>query len=180
MFVESSMIRRWLDAATDSPSEHHKNGISQLPRAYNVSTNPIPALIILLLGIMMSSHHQSSMTSTTIHKQWGTLLAGFSVMRLLTCIIMYVSPPTTVHPMRPPSELVSSFCLISGGIVFMASTKDIVHWVEVKEIMPMLVFTVAMGLTTLITAWQILVLSIKGWATRRGAIEGTQAEDTLL
>ncbi len=85
--------------------------------------NPLPGLIILLLGLMMSSHHQSSMVSTMVHKQWGTLLVGYSLARAITYIIFYVSPPASVLPSRPPSELISSFCLISGGLVFMASVS---------------------------------------------------------
>src|SRR5690554_3846905 len=83
--------------------------------------NPLPALMVLLLGIMMSSHHQSSMVSTMIHQQWGTLLMGASFARGLTYIIFYLSPPTSFLPSRPPSELVTAFCLMAGGLVFMAS-----------------------------------------------------------
>jgi hypothetical protein len=135
----------------------------------------MPALIILLLGLMMSSHHQSSVVSTAVHKQWGMLLMGFSVMRMLTYIVMYISPPASVYASRPPSELVASFCLISGGIVFMASTKDIVHWMEEENLMGMFTFTVAMGLTAFIMAYEILVLSLKGWAARRELGEMTES-----
>ena len=151
--------------------EHVRNSqdleLRTAPKVYNSSINPIPALIIFLLGIMMTSHHQSSMISTAVHKQWGMLLAGFSVMRMVTYTIMYISPPTSIYPSRPPSELVSSFCLMSGGIVFMASTKDIVLWMEAKNLMAMFLFTITSGLTAFIMAYEILVISLKGWATRR-------------
>ncbi|EXJ68068.1 uncharacterized protein A1O5_08683 [Cladophialophora psammophila CBS 110553] len=169
LLVESKKIRKWLDTTIIESARIHDNapGLPRPSKVYNYSTNPMPALIILLLGLMMSSHHQSSVVSTTVHKQWGMLLVGFSVMRMLTYIVMYISPPDSVYASRPPSELVASFCLISGGIVFMASTKDIVHWMEEANLMGMFIFTVAMGLTAFIMAYEILVLSLKGWVARR-------------
>merc|ERR1712000_360619 len=120
-----------------------------------------------LLGIMMSSHHQDSMTSTTVHKQWGNLLGGFAVARLVTYVIMYISPPSSVYPSRPPTELISAFCLISGGLVFMASTRDIIHFMEGADLMAMFVFTVVMGFTAFIMSYEVFVLCLKGWATRK-------------
>jgi hypothetical protein len=168
MLIESKTIRRWLNTTVGSilTDGQQDLGLRTPPKVYNSSVNPIPALIIFLLGIMMSSHHQSSMISTAVHKQWGMLLAGFSVMRMLTYTMMYISPPTSSYPSRPPTELVSSFCLMSGGIVFMASTKDIVLWMEAEKLMAMFLFTVTSGFTAFIMAYEILVLSIKGWATR--------------
>src|SRR5689334_5200218 len=129
MLVESRKLRTWLNTAVDlmpsrtevHPEEAHE--IREHPKSYTTSLNIMPALIILLLGIMMSSHHQDSMVSTMVHKQWGTLLAGFSLCRGLTYLLSYLSPPQTVYPSRPPTELAASFCLMSGGLVFMLSTK---------------------------------------------------------
>ncbi|KAI9788635.1 MAG: hypothetical protein M1816_006781 [Peltula sp. TS41687] len=140
------------------------------PRTYKFSMNPLPGLIILLLGLMMSSHHQSSMVSTMVHKQWGMLLVGFALARAVTYLIMYLSPPSSLFPSRPPSELVSSFCLISGGLIFMASNKDTVAVMEAYALDAMFVFTVTMGLTAFIMAWSMLVVGVKGWATRRTAV----------
>jgi len=93
------------------------------PTTYEFSLNPIPALVILLLGIMMGSHHQQTMTSTMVHKQWGNLLLGASFARGLTYVVMYIRPPRSILPSRPPTELLTAFGLISGGIVFMASVS---------------------------------------------------------
>ncbi|RMZ89145.1 hypothetical protein DV736_g3625, partial [Chaetothyriales sp. CBS 134916] len=152
MLVESKTIRKWLNTA---------------PVQYNYSFNPLPGLIILMLGVLMSAHQQSSMVSTTVHAQWGGLLAGFALARGVTYIILYISPPTSIYPSRPPSELVSSFCLISGGLVFMASASDIVQWMEANNIMAMVTLTVTVGFTTFLMAYTIIVLSLKGWVVRR-------------
>lgn len=173
MLVESTKIRQWLNtsvdmlpARTDSRTEDAEP-LHAHPKTYSQSMNPLPALIILLLGILMSSHHQDSIVSTKVHAQWGTLLVGFGLARGVTYIILYVSPPTSIFPSRPPSELVSAFCLISGGLILMASTKDIIHEMEVKQLMAMFVFTVTMGLSAFIMAWEIVVLALKGWAVRK-------------
>merc|ERR1712000_6262 len=151
MLVESKRVRRCLNTVVDNmpartevpPSEALE--LRSPPKQYGTSLNPMSALIILLLGLMMSSHHQDSMTSTTVHKQWGNLLGGFAVARLVTYVIMYISPPSSVYPSRPPTELISAFCLISGGFVFI----------------------VVMGFTAFIMSYEVFVLCLKGWATRK-------------
>jgi hypothetical protein len=93
----------------------------QPPRSQAVSLNPMPALIILLLGKMMGSHHQDSTTSTMVHKQWGNMLIGFAIARGLTYVLLFLRPPTSYLPARPPTEIVAGFCLMSGGLIFMLS-----------------------------------------------------------
>lgn len=155
MLVESSRIRRWLNAS-----------ISESDEPPRTSMNPIPALIILLLGIMMSSHHQDSMVSSAVHKQWGMLLVGFSLARALTYMLLFVAPPSSVYPSRPPTELIASFCLISGGLVFMASTRDVIRIMEEHNLMAMFAFTVCMGFTAFLMAYIIFAVALKGWAGR--------------
>lgn len=138
----------------------------QQPRHYRISLNPLPALIILLLGKMMSSHHQASMLSTMIHSQWGGMFMGFALARGLTYITLYISPPSSFLPSRPPTEIITSFCLIAGGITFMLSNKDTVAALEGYDLDAMFTFTVTMGLTSLIMAWTTVALAIKGWASR--------------
>lgn len=88
-----------------------------------VSFNPMPLLIIFLLGIMMGGHKQQQMVSTMVHKQWGNLLSGAAMARAVTYIVMYIKPPRSHLPARPPSELIGAFCLISGGLIFMSSVS---------------------------------------------------------
>lgn len=125
MLVESQKVRDLLNTSlllTPAGARIHGRDASfGAPKTYQIPLNPIPALIILFLGMMMSSHHQHSMLSSMIHQQWGTLLMGFSLVRGVTYLLLYISPPTSLLPSRPPTELISAFCLISGGLVFMAS-----------------------------------------------------------
>ena len=173
MLVESKTVRLWLNTSVDMMPTSNDDGSNDArgrrgtPKSYTTPMNPFPGLIIMLLGIMMSSHHQDSMVATMVHKQWGTLFVGFALARAVTYIMTYISPPTSIYPSRPPSELASAFCLISGGLIFMASVKDIVHIMEVNNLMAMFIFTVMMGLTAAIMAWEITVLALKGWAVRR-------------
>ena len=132
MLVESAKVRDLLSTTAEimpARTDIHPTDAEALratPKTYNFSMNPMPGLIILLLGIMMSSHHQTSMVSTMVHKQWGTLFVGFALARAVTYILSFLSPPTSVFASRPPSELVSSFCLVSGGLIFMASVRWLV------------------------------------------------------
>ncbi|KAI9154854.1 membrane protein [Paramyrothecium foliicola] len=143
----------WSNATTNERTEHKLNDISM---------NPLPALVIFLMGKSMASHEQHSMTSTMIHKQWGNLLGAASIARLLTYLIMYIKPPSSPSPSRPPTELLMSFCLISGGILFMASSSDTVEGMIHFGIDAMALYTVTMGFTGILMAWIITLLALKG------------------
>lgn len=184
MLIESTKIRDLLNTtvttAIDVDSHAHEddkdNNALQAPKTYNFSTNPIPALVILLLGIMMSSHTQKSMVSTMVHKQWGTMLTGASFARGLSYVLVYLKPPTSVLPSRPPTELLAAFGLITGGIIFMASSEDTVAAMERNQLDAMFFYTVTMGFVGLFMAWEIVLIALKGWAVRReGARRGFSA-----
>ena len=170
MLIESKRVRRLLNSASVT-LDVHVIGQSleslQEPRTYGFSTNPMPAIILLLLGLMISSHHQISLVSTMVHKQWGSLFLTAALARGVSYILVYLSPPTSYLPSRPPSEIVAAFCLISGGLLFMGSASDIITGMEMYGLHAMFLFTVTMGFTALLMGWEISVLAIKGWAVRR-------------
>lgn len=166
MLIESTLIRELLNTTILISHAARSKELLSAPKTYSFSMNPLPGLIILLLGLMMSSHHQASVVSTMIHKQWGTLFVGFALARAVTYILQYVAPPSSYLPSRPPSEIISSFCLISGGLIFMASNKDTVAAMEHYNLHAMFPFTVTMGFTSFLMAWAIVVLAVKGWAVR--------------
>ena len=188
MLIESKTIRDLLNRTKElsrSNIQHYSNELETLepPTSYRFSMNPIPALVVLLLGMMMSSHHQESMVSTMIHKQWGTLLVGAAFARAATYILFYLSPPTSILPGRPPTELITAFCLMAGGFIFMASVSsvlppnqidtdrlqasDVTTSMELRDLDAMFVFTVSMGVITFLMAWIIVVLAVKGWALKK-------------
>lgn len=139
----------------------------QEPATYKLPMNPMPGLVVMLLGILMAAHKQQSMVSTMMHAQWGTLFFAFALARAVTYIILYLKPPTSHYPARPPSELVTSFCLTCGGLMFMFSAHDMIWAIESNGLNAMIILTVTMGLTGIVLAWEIVVFSVKGWAVRR-------------
>ncbi|KAL2264006.1 hypothetical protein VTK26DRAFT_3561 [Humicola hyalothermophila] len=183
MLIESIRIRNLLnytvaDAAESAPEHLHRdeerNELVE-PETYTFSMNPIPALVIFLLGVMMSSHTQDSMISSMVHKQWGDLLTAASFARGMSYVITYLKPPKSVYPSRPPTELLTSFGLISGGIIFMASASDTVNGMIHYQLDAMFMYTVTMGLVGLLMAWVILLIALKGWAARREARRAARA-----
>ncbi|KAI1332220.1 hypothetical protein F5Y16DRAFT_357166 [Xylariaceae sp. FL0255] len=178
MLIESTRIRELLNMtvteATLGDSHHtysdEEKEALEAPESYEFSINPIPALVILLLGIMMSSHTQPSMTSSMIHKQWGNLLTGASFARGFTYVLLYLKPPRSVLPSRPPTELLASFGLISGGTLFMASSSDTVAGMIHYNLDAMFFYTVTMGAVGLLMAWVVVLLAVKGLAVRREAL----------
>lgn len=126
MLVDSKRVRGWLNTSFMLSSNrmhiNHEQSFDA-PTSYRASGNPLPALVILLLGLLMSGHHQDPGVSTIVHKQWGVLLVGFALARGVTYILLYLLPPASLLPSRPPSELITSFCLISAGLVFQLSVS---------------------------------------------------------
>jgi hypothetical protein len=169
MIIESRKVRELLNTSvlSSQPPCHYTSDLWQPPRAYSFSFNPMPALVIMLLGKMMGSHHQSSMLSTMVHKQWGTMFMGFALVRGLTYIMFYISPPTSYLPSRPPTEIITSFCLVAGGLTFMLSNTDTVAALESYNLDAMFTLTVTIGLTALILAWTTVLIAVKGWAVRK-------------
>ncbi|KAM0249378.1 hypothetical protein ACHAQJ_009094 [Trichoderma viride] len=170
MLVESTRLRNLLNTLVMSgpadPSDEERMSLEP-PEAYEYSSNPIPALIILFLGLMMGGHTQASMTGTMVHKQWGDLLFGAACARMLTYVIIFLRPPKSLYPSRPPTELLASFGLISGGIIFMYSSADTVKGLIHYNVEAMAVYTITLGFTGLLMAWELIVLALKGWAIRR-------------
>ncbi|KAF2702665.1 hypothetical protein K504DRAFT_393979 [Pleomassaria siparia CBS 279.74] len=168
MLIESKKMRSLLntEVISQQPAQTVEDSW-QHPTQYRFSMNPMPGLVVLLLGKMMSSHHQNSMLSAMIHAQWGGLFMGIAASRAITYIIMYISPPTSYLPSRPPSEIITAFCMISGGLTFIISNKDTVAALEAYNLDAMFVFTVTTGVTSMIMAWITVLMAIKGWAIRK-------------
>ncbi|KAK8123825.1 hypothetical protein PG999_003743 [Apiospora kogelbergensis] len=175
MLVESTRIRDLLNMTVVEAAEAHPDHTHsdeerealQAPKQYEFSINPIPALVILLTGIMMSSHTQQSALSSMVHKQWGNLLSAAAYARGLTYVLLYLKPPKSIMPSRPPTELLTSFGLIAGGVIFCASSSDTVAGMVHYDLDEMFVYTVTMGCVGVLMAWEIVVLALKGWAVRR-------------
>lgn len=155
ILTESKMIRRLLNSVRlqdpDAQKEEHQLS------SYELSSNVFPALVVFITGIMMSSHHQPTMLATTIHAQWGALLAMFGIFRILTYMLLYLSPPTSTFPSRPLTELLASFSLMSGGFVFVCSNSETVNAMERRDIGSMFVLMLAFSGSLMVMAFCILV-----------------------
>jgi hypothetical protein len=144
MGLESRRLRHWLAAsATASLNASHRNGDSVAePASYAGSFNPFPALAIGVTGAMMSAHLQkylflvsaplhvavvfsNSQGQVQMHALWGFCLAGFAVLRCLTYFFVWLSPPCSILPSRPPSEALASFFLACGGLTLIFSDEEI-------------------------------------------------------
>lgn len=173
MMVESTTIRDLMMTTIQMARDDQNiaQGADQFeePEQYRLPMNPMPALMIFLLGFMMGAHHQSSGVATMIHGQWGNLFMGFAMARIATYAILYLRGPVGYMPQRPPTEIITSFCLIAGGLLFMLSNKDTVATLEIYQLDAMFVFTVTMGFTAFIMAWTVACMAFKGWAQRREA-----------
>ena len=122
MGIESKTIRRWLAATTTARASAHDH--SAEPPSYTASFNPFPALVIGVTGAAMSAHAQVYVFQVQIHSLWGILLAAFAVMRCLTYFFLWLGPPQSVMPSRPPTEALASFFLACGGLMFQFSTEE--------------------------------------------------------
>jgi hypothetical protein len=138
--------------------------------------NPVPAMIIYILGSTMSAHHQASKVSTMLHAQWGKLFQGFALARVATYVTLYLRPVNTARPQRPPTEVIASFCLMTGGMMLMLSNRDTVQALEYNALDAMFVSNVTIGFTLMLMAWTAVCLTIKGWA-KRSRVKCRKEED---
>ncbi|CCE64430.1 hypothetical protein TPHA_0H02260 [Tetrapisispora phaffii CBS 4417] len=121
------------------------------------SPNPFPAFTIFWTGILMSQHAQASTTSTAIHIQWGSLLSYGSFFRIFTFLILFFVPNKNSSPSRPLTELITSFCMLSGGLIFMESTDQVIEAMEYRGYTPMFTFNVSVGFVALVMAWEMIL-----------------------
>jgi hypothetical protein len=141
MGLESRRLRRWLAAISITSLKSPSVGAAELT-GYSGGFNPFPALVIGVTGAAMSAHFQTylfqvSATHThgrsmcqrqgkvQIHALWGYCLTGFAVLRCLTYFFVWLGPPRTILPSRPPSEALASFFLSCGGLIFILSDEEI-------------------------------------------------------
>lgn len=134
------------------------------------SPNPFPILTIYWTGIIMSKHEQASPLSTEIHIQWGNMFVMACVFRLVSYLYCAWAPANTralTRPLGPMTELVVSFCLLCGGMVFMESTDPVIHLLEYYGCTSMFTLNVSVGLVALVMAWELGVFAIKDALVRR-------------
>jgi len=172
LLFESHTVRRFLAPIRSRPI-HLDQAVptvtpaSTEPKQYSFSYNPFPAFTIFWTGILMSQHRQATELSTMIHMQWGYLLAIGAILRILTYTIFYLSPPVSHSPSRPLTEILVAFCLMAGGAIFMASNEETVGAMIYWGLDAMFIMNITVGVTALVICWTIILLALKGWASRR-------------
>lgn len=184
MLIESSYIHRLLDRFV-SEQQYNNNGEESVSSTRQHSLNPMPALTICLLGYIMSSHTQhsyvrfpqsnrtandlSSAVSGQIHSTFGLMFTVFSIARIATYITVWLKPPQGMIPSRPPTEVVTSFALVCGGLIFTLSNKDTVAALEAYKLDNLFVFTVTVSLSLVVMAWEVVLVAIRNGADGRRA-----------
>ena len=143
---------------------------SQFQERLPVPMNPIPAILVFLLGFMMSSHHQASKVSSMLHMLWGQTFMAGALARMATYAMLFLRPPTSSMPQRPPTEVIISFCMIAGGLLLTLSNKDTIEALEYHDLDAMFIFTVVLALTAILMAWVAMCLAIKGWGQQKEAL----------
>ena len=117
----------------------------------------------------MSQHAQASMLSTDIHKQWGNLFMLGTVFRFITYLLLLILPATRelTKPLRPISELLVSFALLCGGLIFMESCDPIVYAFEYRGFTSMFTLNISLGIVALLMSWVMSVFTFKDWLLKR-------------
>jgi len=171
MGLESKRLRRWLAAGSlgsqyrynENRSTRGQDSVAE-PPSYVASFNPFPAVCIGITGIVMAAHFQPYVFQVQIHSLWGNLLAAFAVMRCLTYFFLWLGPPRSTLPSRPPTEALAGFFLACGGLVFMFSTSDLtVAAMRQGRDDIMMVACLAVAITCFALTWVMAVVSFKGW-----------------
>ncbi|KAH9173450.1 hypothetical protein EDB89DRAFT_2157570 [Lactarius sanguifluus] len=170
MGLESRRLRRWLAAVSTASfmaSKRNSDAVAE-PASYGASFNPFPALVIGVTGAAMSAHFQKYLFQVQIHALWGYCLTGFAFLRCLTYFFVWLSPPRSILPSRPPSEALASFFLSCGGLIFIMSDEEITFAAMRRGYDDVMMFlNVAVAITCLAFCWTVLVVGFKGWLKSR-------------
>ncbi|KAI0722254.1 hypothetical protein C8T65DRAFT_628753 [Cerioporus squamosus] len=170
MGIESKRIRRWLAAGATTalpPAGRSQEAVAE-PPSYVASFNPFPALCIGITGAAMSAHFQTYLFQVQIHMVWGYLLSGFAVMRCLTYFFLWLGPPRSILPSRPPTEALASFLLACGGLEFMFSTEELtIAAMRQGHDDVMMFLNVGVAITCLAFCWTLCIVGFKGWLKSR-------------
>ncbi|KAG8905094.1 hypothetical protein FRB99_000695 [Tulasnella sp. 403] len=151
-----------------SPSKHdllpkHENNV----QPYRSSYNPFAALCIGITGIAMAAHHQTYVFQVYIHMLWGSLLALYALARCLTYFCLWLNPPRSTTPSRPPTEALASFLLAGGGLAFISSTEQLGFWAMRSGRDDVMMFANAIvALTFLCFTWLFGMLAFRSWAVK--------------
>ncbi|KAK4053903.1 hypothetical protein OIO90_003740 [Microbotryomycetes sp. JL221] len=167
MMLESKKFRQWLQTPVYAVSSVDRSRISP-PASASFSFNPFPSIIIGTTGVAMSAHAQLFKFQVDVHALWGLFLGLFGVFRCLTYFFLFLRPPASVLPSRPPTEALASMFLTCGGVVFILSTEQVTlaamrH--QFDDIMMFLNGTVS--LVSIAFCWLMALFAIKGWALDR-------------
>ena len=120
-----------------------------------------------------------------IHALWGNLLVAFAVLRCLTYFFLWLGPPKSILPSRPPTEALGSFFLACGGLVFIFSTEEVTiaamrrgrdgkHFKTLLQyswtywfLDVMMFLNVAVAITCVAFCWTLCMVGFKGWLKSR-------------
>ncbi|KAG6817196.1 hypothetical protein H0H87_011554 [Tephrocybe sp. NHM501043] len=170
MGIESKRIRNWLAASTFASirTEHGGQDAIEEPASYSASFNPFPALVIGVTGSAMAAHAQTYLFQVQIHALWGNLLVAFSVLRCFTYFFLWLSPPKSILPSRPPTEALGAFFLACGGLTFMFSTEEVTIAAMRRGRDDVMMFlNVAVAMTCFAFCWTLFIVGFKGWLKSR-------------
>lgn len=166
--LESSTIRNWISNPTRlllPPSSSSQPMIE--PAIHQFSFNPFPALVIGLVGYSMSTHHQMYQFQIDLHSLWGNLLILFSIFRILSYCFLYLRPPTSFLPTRPPTEAIASLFLTCSGVASVLSMEEITFFAMRNGLDDK---GVVLNLTVVIVliwfSWILILFGFNGWAWR--------------
>ncbi|KAG5648675.1 hypothetical protein DXG03_000021 [Asterophora parasitica] len=170
MGIESKKVRNWLAASTFASvrMDHVAREAVEEPASYSASFNPFPALVIGVTGAAMAAHTQTYLFQVQIHALWGNLLVAFAVLRCFTYFFLWLGPPKSILPSRPPTEALGSFFLACGGLVFMFSTEEVTIAAMRRGRDDVMMFlNVAVASTCFAFCWTLLIVGFKGWLKSR-------------
>lgn len=163
-------LKSWkIEKAMSKLKEHGQSEDGIVSGCPGFSPNPFPIFTIYWTGVLMSQHAQASELSTTIHVQWGNLLVGATVFRFITYLLMMLLPTSKdlTKPSKPITEIIASFGLLCGGLVFMESTDPVVLALEYRGYTAMFTLNLSLGFIALVMAWEMTVFAFKDWLVER-------------
>ena len=146
-------IRACPQTATDRCSCCHTGVLSKpVPRFHHILDwdSDVPARTVLAIFY----YHSHAM---------GILVVLWVLLPSANILILFLVPNTNSAASKPFTELITSFCLLCGGLVFMESTDQSIEAMEYRGFTPMFTFNLSVGFVSLLMAWEMILFIWKDW-----------------
>lgn len=172
MLVENQTIKTIIERAIPElpyrvPANSFKETYSKSDKGsqegYSINVNPVPVMTMLMIGISIGN--QEAILSSRVHSFYSLSISAVAICRIITYLTLFVNPPKGSLPTRPISEFLASFLIVTCSILFVASNRETVLWLDRNGSL----LSSAIIFAASAIGYVAFIFILKNWAAKREA-----------